>query len=231
MNTRFPLMVLVSLTMLALLVMPVLAMNNVHRSALQWFSDGSMVRGANSKLTTSQQEAQMSLHSEGLQPYTAVTIWWVVFNHPEHCMHPTPFSRCGEQDLQIPPNTNLTALNATENESMNHILQVNASILFAQGAIVNKHGWIDARDSLSKDSTQGAIFGPGLTNPKGADIHFIIRSHGRLLPGKVKEQLSTFTGGCNNASGGTGVSGNNTCWNVQFSIHEQNTNVTTNTTV
>lgn len=36
----------------------------------------------------------------------------------------------------------------------------------------------------------------GLTNPEGAEIHLVLRSHGPRIPGLVEEQRSTFAGGC-----------------------------------
>jgi len=36
----------------------------------------------------------------------------------------------------------------------------------------------------------------GLTNPQGAEVHLVLRSHGPRIPGQVAEQRTTFAGGC-----------------------------------
>ncbi len=51
--------------------------------------------------------------------------------------------------------------------------------------------------------------GDALRNPYGAEIHFIVRTHGPAIAGMVREQISTLNGGCPP----------NACANVQMSIH------------
>lgn len=38
--------------------------------------------------------------------------------------------------------------------------------------------------------------GSELTNPHGAEIHFVVRTHGPALPGQADEQTTTLNGGC-----------------------------------
>ncbi|NNE11020.1 MAG: hypothetical protein HKN41_02120 [Ilumatobacter sp.] len=38
--------------------------------------------------------------------------------------------------------------------------------------------------------------GDELTDPHGAEIHFVLRTHGPALPGLVDEQISSLNGGC-----------------------------------
>ena len=40
------------------------------------------------------------------------------------------------------------------------------------------------------------MYGPGLLDPMNAEIHFLVRSHGRALAGHVAEQFSTPNGMC-----------------------------------
>lgn len=52
--------------------------------------------------------------------------------------------------------------------------------------------------------------GAALTDPHGAEIHFVIRTHGPAIEGLVEEQTSTLNGGCPP----------NTCANVQMAKHD-----------
>jgi len=51
--------------------------------------------------------------------------------------------------------------------------------------------------------------GDGLTDALGAEVHFVIRTHGSAIPGLVGAQTSTLNGGCPP----------NTCANVQVALH------------
>ena len=172
-------------------------------SDVRYFSDGSIVRGGISTVSTDENGAKMNLHTYGLQNGHAVTIWWVIFNHPENCEHGQLLYRCGEGDLfgsgEYYPQT---------------------SIVYATGRIIGPDGIGDFSASLPKYSTLGALFGPGLTNPMEADIHLIIRDHGKALPILFKKQLTTFNGGCI-YDPEERTYGSNICTNVQFSVHEQ----------
>lgn len=52
--------------------------------------------------------------------------------------------------------------------------------------------------------------GEELTDPMGAEIHFVVRSHGPAIPGMIDEQTTTLNGGCPP----------NECLNLLFAIHE-----------
>ena len=51
--------------------------------------------------------------------------------------------------------------------------------------------------------------GDSLTNPHGAEIHLIVRTHGPVIRGLRREQITTLNGGCPP----------NTCANVQLAVH------------
>lgn len=52
--------------------------------------------------------------------------------------------------------------------------------------------------------------GNELLDAKGAEIHFVIRTHGQAIPDLVDEQISTLNGGCPP----------NTCSNVLMAKHD-----------
>jgi hypothetical protein len=68
-----------------------------------------------------------------------------------------------------------------------------------------------------------------LDNPYGAEVHLALHSHGPKVPGQVlKEQISSFTGGCEVFLGPNGFATDpmylpdevGECATIQFSIHQ-----------
>ncbi len=55
----------------------------------------------------------------------------------------------------------------------------------------------------------GLQAGDALTEPRGAEIHLIVRTHGPVIRGLRHEQITTLNGGCPP----------NTCANVQLAVH------------
>ena len=168
---------------------------------VQLFFDGSKIEGAWSIVSTNDDGATMNLHTEQLLANHIVTVWWIIFNHPEKCSHGEAPFRCGQPDLSV--------------------AAVDASVVYASGDKVKWDGTYNADAVIKKNDVAGALFGHGLTNPTGADIHLVVRDHGKMLQKLTHEQSSTFGGGCSNTPPGTGVPGPNTCVDLQFSVHEQ----------
>jgi hypothetical protein len=86
-------------------------------------------------------------------------------------------------------------------------------VLFTAGHVVGNNGTLNYTGHRRVFDSSGAIGPPcanGLTNPQGAAIHLIIRSHGPKLPGQVNLQISTVGGGCDV----------NDCADVQAAAHE-----------
>jgi len=162
-------------------------------SDVRRFSDGSVVGGAWSSLVTTSSGASMSLHTTGLAPGDVVTIWWVVFNAPQNCTHGESPYRCGPGDL--PPYGGDGS--------------AEPSVLYATGHVIGASGVGIFGARLAIGDTSGALFGPGLTNPLGADIHLVVHDHGPADPAIVADQIHSF-GVCNLV-----------CTDVQFSVHEQ----------
>jgi hypothetical protein len=162
-------------------------------SVVQRFSDGSVVAGAWSSLVTNVSGASMTLHTSGMAPGDVVTIWWVVFNAPQNCTHGEGPYRCGPGDL--PPYGGDGS--------------AEPSVLYATGHVIGGSGVGNFGAHLTAGDTAGALFGPGLTNPLGADIHLVVHDHGPADPAIVAQQIHSF-GVCNLV-----------CTDVQFSVHEQ----------
>jgi hypothetical protein len=97
-------------------------------------------------------------------------VWWVVFNHPEHCADPfDPGFECGAGDLFAPG--------------------VDASVRCAAANVVGRsvRAGFGARPRTGDD--REALTGLGLTNPTQAEIHAVVRTHGPDIPELVHEQI------------------------------------------
>jgi hypothetical protein len=161
------------------------------------FSDGSVVADSSSQLVREESGVTMNLHTSGLPANNAVIVWWVIFNHPELCSHGVLGLRCGEGDLSSS--------------------DVQASVLYAAGNVVggNSKGNFAAHLNVGDVSEHGCpsgaichLFGPGLVNPMGADIHLIVHVHGPVDPALMPGEIHSFDI-CNPE-----------CVDLQFSPHE-----------
>jgi hypothetical protein len=163
-------------------------------SAVYWFADGSEVDDATARLVRSADAIRTRTHTTGLDPGHVMTMWWVVFNHPEHCQHGAGGMACGEGDLFDGP------YGPTG---------VEPACVYTDGSIVGGNGNARFNDRLrigeSRDSCIDFFVDlvpglkgqdHGLTNPAGAEVHLVVRSHGPRIPGQIGEQRSTFAGGC-----------------------------------
>ena len=125
------------------------------------------------------------MHTTELGPGNAYTIWWIIFNNPGACA-----AGCAGPDLGNP--------------------LVEGSVMNATGRVADSDGnaWFSAflpAGFMHTNPSNGdlrQVFGPGLQNVNGAEIHIVIRCHGPST-GSV-EQISTLLGDCNNAASPTG---------------------------
>lgn len=173
------------------------------------FGSGGMVAGT-STLVRNDAGVRMTFQTSGVEPRTVATIWWVVFNNPDACeggMSEGLELQCASGDFGNP--------------------EVDASVFYATGHVIGGSGkanyaaWLPA-DRLTVDPDPSAnqlIVGDGiLDDPRGAEIHVVLRTHGPTIPGMVHQQLNTFDAGCTTAP--PGLEGPNTCMNLQFATHE-----------
>ncbi len=135
-----------------------------------------MVNNATAELITSVGGTVMAVRGFGLPEGDAVTAWWVIFNQPENCSDGV----CGEDDVLPMPGNEAAGV----------------SVLFADGQVINEQGSAFFWDALGRGDTMEAVFGPGLTNPMGAEIHYVLRTHGPVQEDIKEEQLTTLMGGC-----------------------------------
>lgn len=99
--------------------------------------------------------------------------------------------------------------------------------MHAAGRVVDEDGTVDYGAHARVGDTSRALAGPGVVNPRGAEVILVVKSHGPKLPHLVSDQLRTFAGGCadqTDAPAGAppelvGESGPNDCAEIQFSVH------------
>jgi hypothetical protein len=166
-------------------------------SPVTLFMSTVQVPDAWSALVRTDSGISMTLHTSGLAPGSAATVWWVIFNNPGACVAP-----CDAPDLSSPA--------------------VQASVQYATGHVIGGDGVADYGAYLSEGDTAGcAGFGlpcNGLIDSRAALVHLIVRTHGSVVPGFVDEQISSFNGGCNPGERNVGQ-----CANLQASVHERDT--------
>jgi hypothetical protein len=174
-----------------------------HSSSPVWrFSDGATV--GSSQLVRTGGGVSLTLGTQA-PAGDAVTVWWVVFNHPTECggAPGVPF-RCAEPDLFNP--------------------DVEASVQFAAGHIVGSSGGYNVASYLSEGDTSGCAFGSdlcaGLIDADEADIHLVVRTHGPAIPAYLPHQFKSFDGACTPESSLGLGDGPNTCMDMQFAVHE-----------
>ena len=147
----------------------------------------AVVAGASSKIVRNDNGVTVSV-STTVDPGT-YTMWILLWNDPSLCG--------GGGGLVCNPTMG----------------DVPECVLFTTGHVVGNNGTLNYSGHRSVFDNSGAIGPPcadGLTNPQGAAIHLIIRSHGPKLPGQVNLQISTVGGGCDV----------NDCADVQAAAHE-----------
>ena len=140
-------------------------------------------------------------------PVGVYSSWWVVFNNPAGCSD----GECGENDVLPPPGT----------------AEAEVSVFWATGGIVgpDRGGHFSASVGVGKDAPLGqVIYGDGVTDPLGAEVHIILRYHGPVRwddGDTLLGMMSTFQGYCTPASSlGVGTDENAfECYDPQATIH------------
>lgn len=162
------------------------------REPVYRFADGQPVSGAWSQVQRTDAGASFALTTRELTQGHSVTVWWVIFNEPANCTHPTPFSACGAGDLP-PFGGDDSAI---------------TSVLYAAGHVIGESGKASFAGALAVGDNDEALFGPGLIDPHGAEIHLVVRDHGNVPPQDRSDAIHQF-GVCNPS-----------CTDLQFSVQQ-----------
>jgi hypothetical protein len=145
--------------------------------------DGSIapdiVPGSSATLVRADTGVTIIIHTSGLDPGAAYTVWWVIYNYPQYCAtNPCTFGDLGNADVQ-------------------------GTILNATGKVIGNNRLGSFGAHLAEGDTSGLSLpvtfpgdAVGLVDARTAQILLGVRSHGLPIPGQVKEQISMFNGGC-----------------------------------
>lgn len=178
MKKATPGILLLTLLTLAMVAPPTAEAGTSQRSPMFWLDDGfPKVPGAFSVLMRNDGGVAVRVHSRALAK-GAYTMWWVIFNHPEHC--DVPFA-CGPDDFPF----------------LGGDPAVKVSIQFATGFIVpSNNGKVRADAGLATgEVTKNLIPGNTLEEPMGAEVHVVLRTHGAVDLDNVHLQISEFDDG------------------------------------
>ena len=158
------------------------------------FADLAPVDGATARLVRGADTLSTRTETRELDHGHVQTLWWVVFNNPEECEHGQGPVACGELDLFDGPDGPTG---------------VEPSCVYADGSLVGGNGHARFADQLRVGEVRDSCIDffvdlepglegedHGLTDPQGAEVHLVVRSHGPRIPGEVDQQLRTFAGGC-----------------------------------
>lgn len=140
-------------------------------------ADGHKVGEAT--LKRSKDGVRVEIDTTELGAGNAYTVWWIIFNNPDAC------------DLDGVPGCQGNDLGAVEGSVMNATGRVADADGNAQFTAFLPVGFMHT-EPPSGNIRQ--VFGPGLQNLKGAEIHVVIRCHGPWS-GDF-EQISTLFGDC-----------------------------------
>lgn len=136
------------------------------------------VPGARAQFTTSNAGARVTFQTSELDPDHAHTLWWVVFNNPDACEN----DPCTEEDLVLRGDA------------------AQAEVTHAAGIVASPDGGATLTARLDGGEVANGWFGIGFINPRGAEIHMVLRDHGPVITELLEDQLSTFRGGCTDES-------------------------------
>jgi hypothetical protein len=157
-----------------------------------------------SLLTRTKKAIKLNGYTTGLEPNSAYSIWWVIYNKPENC---------------VDGNGNFDEVGCGKDEVVDSMLAMHTqtSMLWAGGLISDDNGNAHFNAELKKGNPLGEVaMGPGLLRPQAAEVHFLIRSHGEMKVGMVAEQISTMMANCM-------PEGDHACTNVQGGVHKVET--------
>lgn len=150
------------------------------------------IDGAHATLYTNDEGAMAWITTSRIEVGHAVSLWWVVFNYPEYCI-----DSCNDDDFY--GNAGITG----------------ASMIGAMGTVVTNPDEIKLFSHIDAGDESIADIGPGLLNPRTAEIHLVLRDHGPANPEILMEQLSTYLGGCDPKPP------HDPCEDIQFAIFMQ----------
>lgn len=153
-------------------------------------------KGGKAKLLRGADYVQVNIHTTGLPP-GAYTTWWAIINETDECVpsadpdFPDIVGYCGFDELFDIGGPSMS------------------SVFWSTGRIVQSNGVGNFQDRTDMGEASGEsgtqhLWGPGLTNPKGAMVISIIKYHGAPSddPDVLYDQTHTLLGSCDQGVNG-----------------------------
>ena len=134
-----------------------------------------------SKLVRHRRSVRYQVKTTGLNPGHAYTLWMVVFNNPGECAT----DPCTDPDV--------------------FKAGVDGDLLWAGGTVVGHSGKARFSGRRRVGQSRGSVMAPlgipapGVTNPRGADIRFIVHDHGPKDRRYMPDMIRSIDGGCTDA--------------------------------
>lgn len=153
----------------------------VQHSTVRSFADGSVIQGARAILVRGSRWIAFHLHTR-LPAGDANTVWYVIFNDPSKCSDPAgPGLSCGLGDVDPSSPAQVSVLNAD-------------GLVVGQSGVANFTGWL----AVGGSGPGQVLFGNGITNPLGAEVHLLVEDHGVASsdPAILYAQTHEDGGGC-----------------------------------
>jgi hypothetical protein len=164
---------------------------------------GTVIEGGQATLVRQPHGISFTFKAVELEPGHVHTIWFVAFNNPEACTSPmmdgaTKIAECGLPDLAV--------------------AAVQATAVWGAGNVVGGSGVSTLGGRVRVGDTSGCDHrlpcNEGLTDPEGAEIHLVLRTHKEMIPHLVSKQMHSFNRGCEVGEPNVG------CANIQFAAFQ-----------
>ncbi len=168
MTARNHFMTLVLAVVGALLSLPATADDYRQTDTVTRIADGEPV-GTASTLRT-QNRLQSIVRTTDLDPGSVVTVWWRVYNRPQHCAIPYA---CNVGDL-----TNDAVDGSQLHGTAVAVSEADGSALIV-ASLYRTATRVQGGASFSASLTEGYLSGRGLRRPLHADAELVLVSHGR----------------------------------------------------
>jgi hypothetical protein len=161
-------------------------------------------------------------------PHKAVTVWWVIFNAPDKCHgNPGPGANCTGLDLFGPAFVESMENGAPDPALIAPNLDAKPAVIYATGAVTRANGRIRFAASIYKSPADTQLTMPSGIDPMGfgrtyenedAEIHLVVRDHGKAVPGQALVQITSFLDPYCSDPNLLYFSGDNLCVDTQFAV-------------
>ena len=149
-------------------------MGTAQKAPVYWLDDFDQVDGAEAKLVRRDSSIKYKFKTRSLTPGDTFTFWVCGWNNPSDCAHGP--GTCGEvvEDFDI----------------------VDQFCWWGGGGVIHDNGKATISGRIKVGQPIGSVFFGEFTAARAAEINLVLRSHGPVIPGRRREQTSTFEGGC-----------------------------------